>query len=234
MVKFIFDENCIQGESVIAMGLHFTNLVEIGTRQYMCCLKPYAWICTTVINLVVIQLTKKQRTKYPNGRHRIWYMSEYASQMIIKNEEYEGNNERVADLFFKNKGYTGPIDACEEVVVWNTQEWDKKKSKMLQLYDGRSPSENFHTHVLFHQNQEHFLTVHVTHLAIYETTELNRVKQCVNGPFRAQISHATFSCDSQLIYASFVDGTVLIFNASIFHLRCEINPTVYIPSELRY
>lgn len=148
--------------------------------------------------------------------------------------------------------------------MWNTQEWDKKKSKMLQLYAGRSPSENFHTHVQFHQNQEHFLTVHVTHLAIYETTELNRVKQvaslsfshkaiffyaslyndvqmfylspfqCVNGPFRAQISHATFSCDSQLIYASFVDGTVLIFNASIFHLQCEINPTVYIPSELRY
>lgn len=37
-------------------------------------------------------------------------------QMIIKNEEYEGNNERVADLYFKRIGYTGPIDACEEVI----------------------------------------------------------------------------------------------------------------------
>ncbi|XP_058203321.1 protein TPR3-like isoform X3 [Rhododendron vialii] len=144
-----------------------------------------------------------------------------------------GHSKRVTGLAFSttlNILVSSGADA--QVVVWNTQEWDKKKSKMLQLYAGRSPSENFHTHVQFHQNQEHFLTVHVTHLAIYETTELNRVKQWVNGPFRAQICHATFSCDSQLIYASFVDGTVLIFEASNFHLRCEINPTAYIPSEL--
>ncbi|XP_058190335.1 uncharacterized protein LOC131307704 isoform X3 [Rhododendron vialii] len=149
MVKFIFDENCIQGESVIAMGLHFTDSVEIGTRQYMCCLKPYAWICTTVINLVVIQLTKKQRTKYLDGRHRIWYMSEYASQMIIKNEKYEGNNERVAGLFFKNKGYTGPIDACEEIYIpfnHNKDHWLCLKIDMVQqaayLFDSK-PSRRF-------------------------------------------------------------------------------------------
>ncbi|KAG5530585.1 hypothetical protein RHGRI_025520 [Rhododendron griersonianum] len=149
MVKFIFDENCIQGESVIAMGLHFTNSVEIGTRQHMCCLKPYAWTCTTVINLVAIQLTNKQRTKYPDGRHRIWYMSEYASQMIIKNEEYEGNNERVADLFFKNKGYTGPIDACEEIYIpfnYNKDHWLCLKIDMVQhatyLFDSK-PSRRF-------------------------------------------------------------------------------------------
>ncbi|KAG5516564.1 hypothetical protein RHGRI_037321 [Rhododendron griersonianum] len=149
MVKFIFDENCIQGESVISMGLHFTNSVEIGTRQHMCCLKPYAWICTTVINLVVIKLTNKQRTKYPDGRHRIWYMSEYASQMIIKNEEYEGNNERVADLFFKKKGYTGPIDACEEIYIpfnHNKDHWLCLKIDMVQhatyLFDSK-PSRRF-------------------------------------------------------------------------------------------
>ncbi|KAF7136556.1 hypothetical protein RHSIM_Rhsim08G0168200 [Rhododendron simsii] len=114
MVKSIFDENCIQGESVIAMGFHFTKLV---------------------INLVVIQLTNKQRTKYLDGRHRIWYMSEYASQMIIKNEEYEGNNERVADLFFKKKGYTGPIDACEEIYILfnhNKDHWLCLKIDMVQ------------------------------------------------------------------------------------------------------
>ncbi|KAG5565269.1 hypothetical protein RHGRI_001231 [Rhododendron griersonianum] len=97
MVKFIFDENCIQGylsithmnffnnllvsstfnlllffydvtpsrEFVIAIGLYFTNSVEV------------------VINLIVIQLTNKQRTKYPDGKHRIWYIPEYASMRTL-------------------------------------------------------------------------------------------------------------------------------------------------------
>ncbi|KAG5531303.1 hypothetical protein RHGRI_026049 [Rhododendron griersonianum] len=55
--------------------------------------------------------------------------------MIIKNEEYEGNNERVADLFFKNKGYTGPIDACEEIYIpfnHNKDHWLYLKIDMVQ------------------------------------------------------------------------------------------------------
>lgn len=36
--------------------------------------------------------------------------------MIIKNKVYEGNNERVANLYFKKQGYTGPIDALDEVI----------------------------------------------------------------------------------------------------------------------
>lgn len=42
------------------------------------------------------------------------------------------------------------------------------------------------------------------------------------------ISHAIFSCDSQLIYAGFLDGTVRVFGASNLQLRCQINPTAYL------
>jgi hypothetical protein len=48
------------------------------------------------------------------------------------------------------------------------------------------------------------------------------------------ITHATFSCDSQLIYASFMDATVGIFNASSLGLQCRILPASYLPPSIRY
>ncbi|KAJ6915204.1 topless-related protein 1 isoform X3 [Populus alba x Populus x berolinensis] len=48
------------------------------------------------------------------------------------------------------------------------------------------------------------------------------------GDFGAPISHATFSCDGQMVYASFEDGLVSIFDASDFQLYCRINPTAYL------
>lgn len=48
------------------------------------------------------------------------------------------------------------------------------------------------------------------------------------------ISHATFSCDSQTVYASFVDGTIGIFDASVLALRCQIKPSAYLPADIRY
>jgi len=48
------------------------------------------------------------------------------------------------------------------------------------------------------------------------------------------ITHATFSCDSQLIYASFMDATVGIFNASSLRLQCRILPASYLPPNIRY
>lgn len=50
----------------------------------------------------------------------------------------------------------------------------------------------------------------------------------------APISHAIFSCDSQLIYASFLDGFVRVFGTSNLQLRCQINPTAYLPFDVRY
>lgn len=49
----------------------------------------------------------------------------------------------------------------------------------------------------------------------------------------APISHATFSCDSQLVYASFMDGTVRVFTSNL-QLQCLINPNAYIPPDVRW
>ncbi|CAN6583703.1 unnamed protein product [Malus baccata var. baccata] len=47
----------------------------------------------------------------------------------------------------------------------------------------------------------------------------------------APISHATFSCDSQSVYASFTDGTVRIFTSNL-QLQCQINPNAYFPPDV--
>ncbi|KAF5198327.1 Topless-like [Thalictrum thalictroides] len=46
------------------------------------------------------------------------------------------------------------------------------------------------------------------------------------------ITHATYSCDSQSIYASFGDGSVGVLSATTLRLRCRINPTAYLPSNI--
>lgn len=48
----------------------------------------------------------------------------------------------------------------------------------------------------------------------------------------APISNAAYSCNSQLIYATFVDGNVGVFDADSLKLRCRIAPSAYLPSSI--
>lgn len=50
----------------------------------------------------------------------------------------------------------------------------------------------------------------------------------------APISHATFSCDSQLIYAGFLDATVCVLTAGHLHMQCRIIPSAYLSPNMRY
>ncbi|WZZ83310.1 hypothetical protein YC2023_103882 [Brassica napus] len=128
--------------------------------------------------------------------------------------------------------------------VWNTDGWEKQRSKVLPLPQGRPNTAPSDTRVQFHQDQAHFLVVHETQLAIYETTKLECMKQVslshthckiCNWPVRessAPITHATFSCDSQLVYASFMDATICVFSSANLRLRCRVNPSAYLPASL--
>jgi len=64
-----------------------------------------------------------------------------------------------------------------QLCVWNTDGWEKQRSKVLPLPQGRPNSAPSDTRVQFHQDQAHFLVVHETQLAIYETTKLECMKQ---------------------------------------------------------
>lgn len=46
------------------------------------------------------------------------------------------------------------------------------------------------------------------------------------------ISHATFSCDGQMVYASFMDGTLAIFD-DLLKLQRRIHPPAYLVASIR-
>ncbi|KAM7254034.1 hypothetical protein ACFE04_031716 [Oxalis oulophora] len=146
----------------------------------------------------------------------------------------KGHSKRITGLAFShvlNVLVSSGADA--QLCAWSSDGWEKQKSSFLQLPSGRTPSTQSDTRVQFHQDQIHFLVVHETQLAIYETTKLECVKQWVPRESSAPITHATFSCDSQLVYASFLDSTVCMFSATNLVLRCRINPSAYLPSSVR-
>ncbi|KAK8602143.1 hypothetical protein V6N13_058201 [Hibiscus sabdariffa] len=72
-------------------------------------------------------------------------------------------------------------------------------------------------------------TIHETQIAIYEAPKLECLKQWVPREVSGPITHATYSCDSQLIYVSFEDGGVGVLTASTLRLRCRISPAAYLP-----
>ncbi|TQD73855.1 hypothetical protein C1H46_040605 [Malus baccata] len=75
----------------------------------------------------------------------------------------------------------------------------------------------------YHKDLMHILVIHESQLAIYETSKLECEKQWILEESAAPISHATFSCDSQSVYASFTDGTVRIFTSN-FNCNARLTP----------
>ncbi|GJN08436.1 hypothetical protein PR202_ga26352 [Eleusine coracana subsp. coracana] len=143
-----------------------------------------------------------------------------------------GHSKRITGLAFSNVlNVLVSSGADAQICVWNTDGWEKQKNRFLQIPSGRT-SNILDTRVQFHQDQMHFLVVHETQIAIYETTKLEPVKQWPVRENSAPVTHATFSCDSQLIYASFMDATVGIFNASSLRLQCRILPASYLPPSI--
>ncbi|KAJ3677253.1 hypothetical protein LUZ60_002977 [Juncus effusus] len=148
----------------------------------------------------------------------------------------KGHSKRITGLAFSNAlNVLISSGADSQICVWSNDGWEKQRSKFLPTPQGSSSSSNntSDTRVQFHHDQVNFLVVHETQIAIYETTKLECLKQWVPRENSAPpISHATFSCDSQLIYATFVDATVCIFTASNLKLRCRILPAAYLPQNI--
>ncbi|CAL9194584.1 protein TPR3-like [Musa acuminata AAA Group] len=144
-----------------------------------------------------------------------------------------GHSKRITGLAFSNALHVLVSSGADaQLCVWGTDGWEKQRSRFLQIQSARTPSTISDTRVQFDQDQIHFLAVHETQIAIYETTKLECVKQWSPREGSAPISHATFSCDSQSIYASFLDATVCIFNAANLKLRCRILPAAYLPASV--
>ncbi|GAB2232548.1 hypothetical protein Droror1_Dr00011587 [Drosera rotundifolia] len=141
----------------------------------------------------------------------------------------KGHQKRITGLAFSNVlNVLVSSGADSQLCVWIMDGWEKLSSKYLQIPSGRAVNPLADTRVQFHQDQIHLLAVHETQIAIYEAPKLECLKQWIPQE-RGPITHATYSCDSQVIYASFEDGSVSVLTASNLRLRCRINPSAYLP-----
>ncbi|KAK9666415.1 hypothetical protein RND81_14G183200 [Saponaria officinalis] len=144
--------------------------------------------------------------------------------------ELKGHSRRITGLTFSEfLNVMVSSDADAQICVWSLDVWEKRRSKFL-LLPQRTSTASSDMCVQFHKNQIHFLVVHESQLAIYEAEQLDCMKQWVPREYSAPISDATFSCDSQLVFASFLDATVCVFDAANLGLRCRIYPSAYLPA----
>ncbi|CAL8108306.1 unnamed protein product, partial [Prunus armeniaca] len=114
----------------------------------------------------------------------------------------EGHSKRVTSLAFSN--------TLNIFVFLCGAGWEKQRSKLLQIPDGKELRSLSGTYIQIHQNELQLLVINKTHLAWVPD-------------FSASISHATYSGDGQTVY-----GTICILDASVLELHCQINPSAYL------
>lgn len=142
----------------------------------------------------------------------------------------KGHQKRVTGLAFSNVlNVLVSSGADAQLCIWSSDGWEKQASAFLQIPPGRTAAPLAQTRVQFHQDQVHLLVVHETQIAIYEAPKLECIKQWVPRELSGSITDATYSCDSQSIFASFEDGSVTVLTASTLRLRCRISSTAYLP-----
>ncbi|XP_051135670.1 topless-related protein 4 isoform X2 [Andrographis paniculata] len=144
----------------------------------------------------------------------------------------KGHQKRVTGLAFSSLlDVLVSSGADAQICVWSLDGWEKKASKFLQIPAGRTSNPIAQMHVQFHQDRTHVLAVHETQIAVYEASKLELISQWVSRESSAAaITNATYSCDSQSIYASFDDGSINVFASAGLKLRCRISPSAYLPS----
>ncbi|CAI8615392.1 unnamed protein product [Vicia faba] len=139
----------------------------------------------------------------------------------------KGHQKRISGLAFStNLGILVSSGADANLCVWSIDTWEKRKSVPIQLPVGKAPVGE--TRVQFHSDQLRLLVSHETQLAIYDASKMERIRQWVpQDVLPAPISYAAYSCNSQLVYATFCDGNTGVFDADSLKLRCRIAPSTY-------
>ncbi|KAG5555911.1 hypothetical protein RHGRI_006534 [Rhododendron griersonianum] len=142
--------------------------------------------------------------------------------------ELKGHEKRITGLAFStNLNILVSSAADAQLCIWRIDTWEHLKSVSIQLPAGKAC--NGHTRVQFHLDQIRLLVSHETQLAIYDASEMERIRQWVpQDVLPAPISFAVYSCDSQLVYTSFCDGNIGVFDADSLTLACRIVPSIYL------
>ncbi|KAK4572356.1 hypothetical protein RGQ29_030693 [Quercus rubra] len=143
----------------------------------------------------------------------------------------KGHQNRITGLAFSqtlNVLVSSGADA--QLCVWSIDGWEKKKTRFIPAPAGRQAPLVGETKVQFHNDQAHVLVVHESQIAIYDSKLECSRSWYPKDTLPAPISSAIYSCDGLLVYASFYDGAVGVFDADSLRIRCRIAPSAYIPS----
>lgn len=140
----------------------------------------------------------------------------------------KGHQKRITGLAFSNSlNILVSSGADAQLIVWATDSWEKKKTTFVQLPKGKAPTGD--TRVQFNSEQNRLLVTHETQIAMYDASNMELVHQWVpQDTLSAPISYASYSCNSQLVYVSFCDGNIGVFEADNLRLRCRIAPSAYL------
>ncbi|KAJ3692551.1 hypothetical protein LUZ60_011646 [Juncus effusus] len=146
----------------------------------------------------------------------------------------KGHQKRITGLAFSqslNVLVSSGADA--QLCVWSIDGWEKKKARFIQVPGNRGPTPPVgETRVQFHNDQLHLLVVHETQISIFDS-KLDCLRSWTpREALLAPISSAIYSCDGLLVYTSFCDGAVGVFEADSLRLRCRIGPSSYMPSSM--
>ncbi|KAL4386733.1 hypothetical protein GQ457_09G024050 [Hibiscus cannabinus] len=119
-------------------------------------------------------------------------------------------------------------DADAQIFFWNTDNWEKIKSFGLQKKPAGKALRGA-TRVQFHSDEVRLLIWHETVLAVFDVNKMGLIRQWIpQEVLSAPISSAAYSCNSQLVYATFTDGNIGVFDADSLKIRCRIAPSAYI------
>ncbi|XP_061995760.1 protein TOPLESS-RELATED PROTEIN 2-like isoform X2 [Rosa rugosa] len=143
----------------------------------------------------------------------------------------KGHRNRIMGLAFSqtlNILVSSGADA--QLCVWSIFGWEKKKTTLIQAPTGRQSPLVGETKIQFHNDHTHLLVAHESQIAVYDS-KLDCLRSWTpKDALAAPISCAIYSCDGLVVYATFCDGAVGVFDANSLRLRCRIVPSAYIPS----
>ncbi|XP_021772817.1 topless-related protein 3-like [Chenopodium quinoa] len=140
----------------------------------------------------------------------------------------KGHVKRISGLAFSTiLGILVSSGADAQLCVWSIDTWEKRKTVTIQLPAGKAATGD--TRVQFHSDQTRLLVFHETQLAIYDASKMECIRQWVpQDALSAPISYAAYSCNSMIVYASFCDGNIGVFDADTLKLRCRVGPSAYL------
>ncbi|KAL4388332.1 hypothetical protein GQ457_09G024040 [Hibiscus cannabinus] len=156
----------------------------------------------------------------------------YNVRMNEVKTKLKGHKKRITGLTFSTSlNILVSSGADAQLFFWSSDNWEKINSVGLQM-----PAEKAlrgATRVQFHSDEVRLLICHETVLAVFDVNKMELIRQWIpQEVLSAPISSAAYSCNSQLVYATFTDGNIGVFDADSLKLRCRIAPSAYIAPAL--